>query len=117
MTVRVGGKAERLAGTQILVLGDEARLRPKAVARAEELILGIEADIRQVVGARPGHPFGYLVGRQPEGAEFPSVPSPRRFDGEPPRGCDPLKGAGPLWFYAESGIGPSSRRTVRFATR
>src|SRR6516162_10172585 len=94
LIVRVGGKAERLTGTQILVLGDEGRLHREAVARAEELILRIDADIRQVIGAASGNPIGYQVGRQPECAKFPGVPSPRRFYGEPPRGCDSLKGTG-----------------------
>src|SRR6516162_8607926 len=106
LVVRVSGKAERLAGTQILVLGNEARLHREAVARAEELILRIDADIRQVIGAASGNPIGYQVGRQPEGAKFPGVPSPRRFYGEPPRGCDSLKGTGALWFYTERGVGP-----------
>src|SRR6516165_8203997 len=104
--VRVGGKAERLACGEILILGDKARLHREAVAGAEELILRIEADIRQVIGAHPGHPIGYQVGRQPKGAEFPGVPSPRRFYGEPPRGGDSLKGTGSVWFYAERGVGP-----------
>src|ERR1700719_2974549 len=104
--VRVAGEAEGLAGAQILVLGDEARLHREAVARAEELILRVDADICQVVGSHAGHPIGYYVGRQPEGAELPGVPSPRRFDGDPPRGRDSLKGTGPLWLCAGSGEGP-----------
>src|ERR1700726_2498955 len=91
LIVRVAGEAEGLAGAQILVLGDEARLHREAVARAEELILSIDADIRQVIGSASGHPLGYQVGRQPEGAKFPGVPSPRRFYGEPPGGRDSLK--------------------------
>src|SRR5271165_6803839 len=104
--VRVGGEAERLARSQILVLCDEAGLRREAVARAQELILRIDADIRQVIGAAAGNPLGYQIGRQPEGAEFPGVPSPRRFYGEPPRGGDSLKGTGPRRFYTERGVGP-----------
>src|SRR5208282_468572 len=38
--------------------------------------------------------------------EFPAVPSPRRFYGEPPRGGDSLKGTGPLCLYTERGVGP-----------
>src|SRR6202521_5744326 len=91
LIVRVAGEAERLAGAQILVLGDEARLHREAVACAEELILRIEADIRQVIGAHTGHPLGYQVGCQPEGTELPGVPSPRRFYGKPPRGGNSLK--------------------------
>src|SRR3984893_4853190 len=105
MVLRVTGEAERLAGGQILVLGDEARLHREAIARTEELILCIDADIRQVIGAASGNPIGYQVGRQPEGAKFPGVPSPLRFYGEPPRGCDSLKGTGPLWLYTERGVG------------
>src|SRR6516225_737566 len=65
-----------------------------------------------MIGAHPGHPLGYQVGRQPKGAEFPSVPSPRRFYGEPPRRGDSLKGTGSLWFYSERGVGPRRHRAI-----
>src|SRR5260370_20576719 len=106
MIVRVASETERLACSQILVFGDKARLQREAVARAEELILSVDTDVRQVIGAASGDPIGYHVGRQAKGAKFPGVPSPCRFYGEPPCRCDSLKVTGPFRFCAQCGEGP-----------
>src|SRR5580700_6597577 len=53
--VAVGGTAQRMSRRLVRVLVDVACLHRETVARAEELVLGIEADIGEAIGAATGH--------------------------------------------------------------
>src|SRR5262252_2639284 len=62
--------------------------RSDGVGIAEILVLAVDADIGERIGASADHSHRNDLRREPEDADFPCILSPNRLSRDPPVGCD-----------------------------
>src|SRR5215472_226846 len=62
--------------------------RSDCVGIAEILVLAVDPDIGERIGACADHPHRNDLRREPEDADFPCILSPNRLSRDPPVGCD-----------------------------
>src|SRR5579883_100245 len=90
---------------QVVELVDVAELDPDAVRVLVELILRVEADVRDLVGAEVGYASGIHFRIHAEGAKLERVRTPARLECEAPIRCDAVEAAGTRRGHAERALG------------